>query len=192
MKWPPPDTHTHTPNPHTPPTATSTTQTPCRVAIRSLNELCFLSRHKADSKANSHCLKWHHCPGICLTFCLMHKAESMHNPSLINTFPLFPLCHSPHLYFIPLLTEKEKRKMDSVIFTFSLLKQLLFAQMCLPFCLLQFNSPQHRSGTFSKNICKWHFNSFLTAFTVIICKVNLISSSFYFSWWSLPFLDLVL
>lgn len=47
-----------------------------------------LRRLKADSKANSHCLKWQCCPGICLTFCLMHKKESMHNPCLINIFPL--------------------------------------------------------------------------------------------------------
>lgn len=99
---PPPHTHTHI-------------HAPCRVAIRSLNGLCFLGRHGADSKANSHCLKWHRCPGICLTFCLMHKAESMQNPCLINIFPLFPLPHSSlRLPFIPVQPQK-KRQVDSVI-----------------------------------------------------------------------------
>lgn len=85
-----------------------------RVAIRSLNGLCFLGRHRADSKANSHCLKWHCCPGICLTFCLMHKAESMQNPCLINIFPLFPLSHSFRCFpFIPVQPEKKEKKKPS-------------------------------------------------------------------------------
>jgi len=83
------------------PSSVSTTD-----AVQSKNQVSewtpFLSRHKADSKANSHCLKWHCCPGICLTFCLMHKTESMHNPCLINIFPHFHIF--PHLS--PLLPEK--------------------------------------------------------------------------------------
>ena len=105
--------HTPLPLPHTRTHTHMHRHTPCRLAIRSLNGLCFLSRHKADSKANSHCLKWHRCPGICLTFCLMHKAESMHNPCLINIFPLSlsPLVRSSlHLTFIPEQPHRQKKR----------------------------------------------------------------------------------
>lgn len=57
---------------------------------------CVFSADISDSKANTHCLKWHCSPGIYLTFCLMYKAESTLNPCLINIYslPLPPLISS--------------------------------------------------------------------------------------------------
>lgn len=135
---PPPPLH---PNPY------HHTHARCQPAIRSLNRLCFLGRHKPDSKANSHCLKWHRCPGICLTFCLLHKAESMHNPCLINIFPLLPLSHSSiRLPFILVQPDGEKRGTDNVVSTF-----VVYVNASI-ICILQINNQQHSIWTSSKHL----------------------------------------